>query len=1230
MKGGFNKLKNLYPIYSVYEYEEDKDVAYDSNFTSGNTLEHAGTKMAFAAYTIRDRIHMILKSYNINPNGNDEITYLIDPAHSGRKPHNMKRLVCMINNTIDYYEFHYEFEKLQLPEDITYKIEYFEDHVSFQLTVPIEFIGLSENNRVIGLNIFCSDHNRQQRYKWSGLPGDVADNGQGMGDLVFTRGLSQEQIDDLIKNTGLESNNYFTKWKKAKVPQELIQYVTNKKKGHTVRLSKQDCEIACDRGQNTEWGRDMKKKILEVADYWAQKSDRELFYTVPFGNPRAVTPGQYFGHPLYGGNRSAFLMCLERPYQYYHADTKTWLYEGVELKNPTTGESVVLKDDGSGFIAPEGFPNPGVRYMFTAAYRLFLLSMLMAKPYCPVLEDKTVEPETSGLQYAGAISNLAYAYILTNNTRYAYKAAILIGRIAELFPYMNGNYGDGSFSDTVHISEPSTTESHWLCNMFEAMDIIYDAIDSFEPKLQKFFATTPDATGQPRETDFCIKDAVTETIPYLIYSCELEKPRVSDWSMRYMYLELVLASYMQSGKLMYKTLFEGKYSLQSKLRNCYFRDGRYAYDSIGYIEHICTGMMLLPNTNFGFTDPEYFPEPINMFEEKSYGLYESILLYFQLKSGDLIAMFGDTHADNFEPISNLRKRGIIPYQPAMEIIYNRMPSAAGIVGPVLAQFSEQELHDFRMDCVKNTYLNHSLLLMANASSSAEYKAHSNNSVQPSFLSEDSEISVLRSGTDPHNTKHVILYGQPSAPHVHGDKLGLWIGAYGYHLLAAAGGYPFTWISPKINAWELHSAACIVVVIDGKNQNHSYSKQLWHYKGSFIQTAAMQNHAAYPGSHMERRCMLITAPDEINAFVLDIFACSNGNTFDYTTAGLDLKLDDIKFEGLQPNEWIPMKGTVAGEDVELYSRPGQGWMKAVKKIKTNGPFTFGYQYRNAGLRIHAISAGVERELIVAEGERGGEEMRKSKWVPYVLWRDFSQNADNHYASFITVMEPYEDSPYLQSVSKLRILSMGDQTSYQPAAVNIKYYDGHRDIIIATNDNGIIHVQDENGQDFITDAKALMLRYFGDKLIKVEAFGYTCIQAGTYQRKVQTEAYTGKIVSLDLDRRIISIKLDESWDIPTDELVGHTAVFNSPDYEKPAVYTIHQPRIEGNILSFTSAMSLIKIDADWKSREKRLGLGKKQIQTVEGRQVYIDLKPGDSFRLYRHFVEVFDVDDQIMNE
>src|SRR5690606_2570694 len=117
------------------------------------------------------------------------------------------------------------------------------------------------------------------------------------------------------------------------------------------------------------------------------------------------------------------------------------------------------------------------------------------------------------------------------------------------------------------------------------------------------------------------------------------------------------------------------------------RDGRYAYDSYGYLSIICDQLILMANTNYLFKDEEYYPEPINMFTDPQYGILNIIELTFRIKTGGIIPAFGDCYLDNKEPISGERRRGVPKYAAAYEIAYARMGELRGLLGPHLALYT---------------------------------------------------------------------------------------------------------------------------------------------------------------------------------------------------------------------------------------------------------------------------------------------------------------------------------------------------------------------------------------------------------------------------------------------------------------------------------------------------------------------------------------------------------------
>jgi hypothetical protein len=1234
-----HEIKSRYPVYLVHELSSAEDAERSQAFKMADNafeskrleLEQANHDISFQMYTNHDQLVLVLEYEHIPPGDGEhgEIALYFDPGHTRRKRHNAFVFRLKPDGSLLYEKFLYEIEQLPVPEGVRYTLDCEEGLCRAEIVIPLAYLlVLSDEQRIVGFNAVrtLKRDGRVQHVAWSGAPGDRPNTGHGTGDLLLTRGFNQEEIDRLLEKITAESETYYTRWVKWNIPKEMVKWVQEKQSGFTIRMNKEDVQKARDNAVNTEWGRKMKREICRIADYWAAKSDDELFDLVPVGNPRALSVGQFFGDPFTGGKRTAYQVCLERPYQYYNPVSKTWWYNGKIIKNPTTGEDVMVNDDGRGFMAPEGFPNPGVRYMYTASYRLFILSMLMGNPYCDVLEDRSVCPETTGRENAGAIPNLAYAYLLTGDMTYARKALVLIGRIAELVPYMNGNYGSGYY-DTVQISEPTTTESHWLSNFFEAADLLYDIIAELGPQLEVFFAGKPDAENKVRAIPFCVKKALHGMIPYILYSCEIEKTRDADWSLRWIYLELILASFMQNGRLMQRIIYEGKYSLQSKFRNNFFRDGRYIYDSISYLLMICDQISLMANNTYRFRDEELFPDGINLFEDQQFGISQVIRLYTHLKTGNLIAMFGDNaFCDNREPISEDRKKGKFSYSPAFEIIYRRMSSAREVIGPALAQYEADELENYRVQSVQSTNVKHALLILATAAEWDEYQRHNEGArcIQPSFLLQDSETSIFRSGTDPHNCKHVMLYGAPSSGHRHGDKLGLWIGAYGYHLLAGAGGYPFTWISPKWQTWEVHSAACTVVVVDGQDQKLSYSRQKCHYEGDLLQGAGLENTTAYPGTHLERWSWVIQAPNREDAYIVDINHVSGGRVFDYNTLGLDISFDSVRFHGIEQQDWLPLHGTLAGPNVPLYSEPGYGWMKAVRKAETSTPVSWTFQYGGAGLKVHTVPDGERREIVCSLGERGGQEMGKSRWEPFVMWRDAVEEEDEpHAATFATVLEPFEQQhAFIRAVRPMEFINRATQSSYKPVGIEIHYQTGgYRDFVISNyGPNDGVCFRNSNGEKISTDAMMLLLRYKDYNLARVEAVGYTYISAGDYRRTRPSRSYTGVMAAVDIEARRLQVKLDPGCGEFPLGANSHVALIDSPDYEKPSAYYICQPKQEGDLLTFQTDMSLIKLEVGWKSPHKKLGLGRKQMVEHEGKTVYVDVKAGDSFTILNSLQEV----------
>jgi hypothetical protein len=404
-------------------------------------------------------------------------------------------------------------------------------------------------------------------------------------------------------------------------------------------------------------------------------------------------------------------------------------------------------------------------------------------------------------------------------------------------------------------------------------------------------------------------------------------------------------------------------------------------------------------------------------------------------------------------------------------------------------------------------------------------------------------------------------------------------------------------------------------VDGKDQQESYSRQKCHYEGNLLQMAGMENTVAYPGTHAERWCLVIQAPDPADACIIDLNFMAEGGTFDYNTAGLDCPIDQVEFAGIEEAEWISLEGSLAGKDIPLYSQKGHGWMKAVRKMNTSGNVSWTYPYRGASLKIHALSNGDEREIICCLGEKGSEEPFKSGWDPYVVWRDKSADPKTHTAVIATLLEPFEQRRFIRSILPLSLESGSFRSRFQPTGIEIAYDDSrYRDVVLSSYEEGeIVRFRDSQGTVYETDARALLLRYLDSKLIRAEAVRYSRIAAGDRVWIASCSSYRGEVVEVDAEACLIQVELEQADDGLEVAWAGQAALIDSCDYVKPSPYLLNEPKVEGRRLTFHTGIPLIKLEEGWHSPFKQLGLGNKRVVEYRGKQVHIDVKPGDSFVL-----------------
>lgn len=327
------------------------------------------------------------------------------------------------------------------------------------------------------------------------------------------------------------------------------------------------------------------------------------------------------------------------------------------------------------------------------------------------------------------------------------------------------------------------------------------------------------------------------------------------------------------------------------------------------------------------------------------------------------------------------------------------------------------------------------------------------------------LALLHSGAPVHR-RSVWLDYDIGGNHGRGDGMNLGLYAHGLEILSGFGYPPVQfggWHSPRAN-WYKMTAAHNTVVVDGRNQFARFDLseteplpiQLNPRKGevrgqttawvagakvqlvradgpTLVQTAALQTY--------ERSLLLVDLSAE-DSYVLDIFRVAGGRDhakflhgyFGTATAtGIDLQ---------------PMAAFGHGTQMRNFrgGSPAAGW-QVDWKIEDR------YGYLPPGEEVHLRTTELTRRTHAALAESWlmypdrGE--NKEAWVPSLVVRRRSENAEPLRSTFVALLEPYRGQSRLDFITRLDLhLPSGLKAGNEHVAVAVAQTNGQADLLIAT--------------------------------------------------------------------------------------------------------------------------------------------------------------------------------------
>ncbi|SEJ03146.1 Heparinase II/III-like protein [Dyadobacter sp. SG02] len=614
-----------------------------------------------------------------------------------------------------------------------------------------------------------------------------------------------------------------------------------------------------------EEARKVRDKILKAADPWLARPDSAIIALMPDARvPRAFDLNPK-GSPVHGdtvfkvGGFYPWIVDPDHPLQVkspidgqvFPSNDYLAFYKGG-FKDKT-GLDKAYADDGWGWIAPDG-----ERYWFVA-----YANQWMWKGH--------IEP---------AFTDLAHAYLLTGDKRYAHKAAVMLYRLGEVYPSMDhANQSRYGLMEKMkgHIYNGKILNLIWetslIQNAAEAYDAIWDSIDG-DAGLQK-------ATGKTGEQ---IRAFIEANVLEDAVDAYMQRKIQGNYGMHQIALLYILLArqHMGTEKYLHMLVEEpGESRVQSGLRyalyNMIFRDGQ-PLEAPDY--NLLTVQKITRFTDMlrtGGTD--LFGEP------RLRALINSPLE--MVVTGKITPGIGDSGSVLGTLVGQDPDVYQVGYGSYPDPRYLTWLGAVGKTGERSFSTFESLFRDVLPD----------LRPLPNGRALAARPSHLLAGYGMGFLNNRSDAVAL-----------TFNYGFKGT-HYHWDFLNFELFANGQKMIPDLG-YPdaMNEYVKEVYTWSFNSVAHNTVVVDAQRQVNNVPGRLHDFAGGKFARSMDASSATYPQTTAYRRNLTMVDVDSSRSYVVDFFRVAGGRQHDYALHGPPGKLAAAgRWSEKQP-------GTLAGPEV----------------------------------------------------------------------------------------------------------------------------------------------------------------------------------------------------------------------------------------------------------------------------------------------------------------------------
>jgi oligo-alginate lyase len=764
-------------------------------------------------------------------------------------------------------------------------------------------------------------------------------------------------------------------------------------------------------------------------------------------------------------------------------------------------------DDGWGWIAPDG-----ERYWFVAYANHWLWK-------------DHIEP---------GVADLARAYLLTGDKRYAHKAAVMLHRLAEVYPSMDhANQSRYGLMERAkgHVYNGKIVNLIWettlIQNAAEAYDAVWDSIDD-DTELQKFYGKNGQSIRSFIEANL-LEDAL---------DAYMERKIQGNYGMHQSALLYILLARqnMDTDKYLHMIVEDpGESRVQTGIRyalyNMIFRDGQ------------------------ALESPEYNMLTVDRMATLSESLYKGGLDLFKeprlrmLINGpvNMVAAgrFTPDIGDNGNALGKLVGLDPNVYQIGYKMYKDpRYLTWLATIGKTGG----------------STFSTFESLFREALPETSPLPDRRSVPVQKSRLFAGYGLGILNNKED--NVAVSFNYGFKGT-HFHWDFLNFELFANGQKMMPDLG-YPdaMNEYVKEIYTWSTNTISHNTVVVDSRRQKNNLPGVLHDFASGNFAKSMDASSPAYPNTTQYRRNLILVDADDKQSYVVDFFRVSGGTQHDYSLHGPPGKVDapDGKWSSKKP-------GTLAGQEVEIgqiYDDPGMGaknysgsywnyggsgyqYLYNVQQLES-GKSILQYQHlndENARVKIHVLPYQAQE---VFQADAYDKPRAKSFLLKYIIARRKSVGTEPLKSTFVGIMEPYGSTPYISSYRFLA-LKTGKGVALEVTRANAT------DVVISDTANSAKQIP---LYQIETDATSAVVSF--DKQGSLSRVFFT---NGTYLRckgkSFSARSFEGTVTGIDIPKGEINVSFRGNGMLKPESIDGKAAHFSSS--VRTTVHPLAEMKITG---------------------------------------------------------------------